>query len=135
MSNVTSTKYANQIRLNISYEEAVNRVVAALKEQGFGVLTEIDVQATLKKKLDADFRRYVILGACNPPLAYQALQTDIDVGLLLPCNVVVYEDDNASVVAILDPLMMIGVAEKDELDEVAAEARRRLDGVIATDEG
>ena len=131
MSNTTTTQYANQLRLNVPYEEAVERVVAALKAQGFGVLTEIDVQATLKKKLNADFRRYVILGACNPPLAYQALQTDLDVGLLLPCNVVVYEDGDGSVVTILDPLKMIGVAEKAELDEVAVEARRRLDDVLA----
>ncbi|MCL4732888.1 DUF302 domain-containing protein [Patescibacteria group bacterium] len=130
MSNVTSTKYANQIRLDIPYEEAVNRVVAALKEQGFGVLTEVDVQATLKKKLDADFRRYLILGACNPPLAYQALQTDIDVGLLLPCNVVVYEDDNASVVAILDPIIVIGMADNSDLHPIAVEARQKLDRVL-----
>lgn len=130
MSNVTSTKYANQIRLDIPYEEAVNRVVAALKEQGFGVLTEVDVQATLKKKLDADFRRYLILGACNPPLAYQALQTDIDVGLLLPCNVVVYEDDNASVVAILDPIIVIGMADNPDLHPIAVEAKQKLDQVL-----
>ncbi len=135
MSNATNTQYANQIRLNVPYEEAIERVIAALKEQGFGVLTEIDVQATLKKKLNADFRRYVILGACNPPLAYQALRTDLDAGLLLPCNVVVYEEGDASVVTILDPLKMIGVAEKAELDEIAVEARRRLDGVIAMLEG
>jgi uncharacterized protein (DUF302 family) len=117
--------------LDIPYEQAVDQVTAALKEQGFGVLTEIDVKATLKKRLDADFRRYVILGACNPNLAYQALQAELDIGLLLPCNVIVYEkDDRQSTIAIVDPISMLGIVQSDELDSVADEARRRLQIVI-----
>ena len=117
--------------LDLPYEQVVDQVTAALKDQGFGVLTEIDVKATFKKKLDADFRRYVILGACNPNLAYQALQTEPDIGLLLPCNVIVYEhDDKQSTIAIVDPISMLGIVRNDELDPVADEARRRLQIVI-----
>ena len=101
--------YGFAVRLNIPYEEAARRVTAALKDEGFGILTEIDVQATLKQKLDADFRRYVILGACNPSLAHRALLADLDVGLLLPCNVIVYEEDGGSVISVIDPLAMLGV--------------------------
>ncbi|GAI24894.1 unnamed protein product, partial [marine sediment metagenome] len=89
-----SKEYAFSTVLNTSYEEAVTKVTDALKEEGFGVLTEIDVKATLKKKLDKEFRKYVILGACNPPYAYRTLQADLDVGLLLPCNVIVYETND-----------------------------------------
>ena len=117
--------------LDIPYEQAVDQVTAALKEQGFGVLTEIDVKATFKKRLDADFRRYVILGACNPNLAYQALQAELGIGLLLPCNVIVYEnDDRQSTIAVVDPISMLGIVQSDELDSVADEARRRLQIVI-----
>jgi uncharacterized protein (DUF302 family) len=122
--------YAFRTRLSLPYEQAVERVTAALKEQGFGVLTEIDVKATLKKKLNADFRRYVILGVCNPPLAFQALQTGLEIGLFLPCNVVVYEDDSGSVVSILDPISMMRVVGDSELDPVANEAQSRLQWVI-----
>jgi uncharacterized protein (DUF302 family) len=125
-----SKDLALRTTLDLPYEQAVETVVAALKEEGFGVLTEIDVQSTLKKKMGADFRKYVILGACNPPLAHRALSTTLDVGLLLPCNVVVYEQDEGSVVAILDPLSMLGVAENPELDPVAQEAQTRLRRVI-----
>ena len=115
-----------RIKLTVSYEQAVEKVIAALKTQGFGVLTEIDVQATLKKKLDVNFRRYVILGACNPPLAYRALTESLDVGLLLPCNVVVYEDDGGSVVAAQDPITMLQVIDNPTLVTIAQEARARL---------
>ena len=124
MKNVAD--YAFRVELELPYEQAVERVTAALMEQGFGVLTEIDVRATLKKKLDADFRRYVILGACNPPLAHQALQAETEIGLLLPCNVIVYEADGGSVVSIVDPLSMLGVVESPALEPVADEARSRL---------
>jgi len=87
-------EYAFSTVLDASYEEAISKVTDALKREGFGVLTEIDVKATLKKKLDKDFRKYVILGACNPPYAHRSLQADLDVGLLLPCNVIVYETDD-----------------------------------------
>jgi uncharacterized protein (DUF302 family) len=120
------TDYAYRTKLNLPYEQAIEKVTAALKEEGFGVLTEVDVKVTLKKKLDADFRKYIILGACNPPLAHRALTTQVDIGLLLPCNVIVYEENGGSVVAILDPIAMLGVVDNPELDPVAEEARSRL---------
>jgi uncharacterized protein (DUF302 family) len=123
---------ALRVRLEVPYEEAVERVTAALKEEGFGVLTEIDVKATLKKKLDADFRKYAILGACNPPLAHRALNTELEIGLLLPCNVIVYEEDGGSVVSIVDPLSMLGVVQSPELQPVADEAGARLERVART---
>lgn len=121
-----TTTYGFSVKLNVPYSEAVQRVTAALKVEGFGVLTEIDVRATLKQKLDADFRRYVILGTCNPPLAHRALQANLDVGLLLPCNVVVYEENGGSVVAMADPIAMLGVVPDPALRPVAEEARARL---------
>lgn len=117
-------------KLDMSYEAAVERTTAALKEEGFGILTEIDVKATLKEKLDADFRKYVILGACNPSLAHRALSTDLEIGLFLPCNVIVYEEDGGSVVSIVDPLLMLDVMENPDLDPVAQEARARLQWVV-----
>lgn len=126
----TITDYALRVRLDLPYEQAIQQVTAALKEQGFGVLTEIDVKATLKKKLDADFRKYVILGACNPPLAYRALSTELEIGLLLPCNVIVYEENGGSVVSIVDPISMLGVVDSPGLEPVANEARARLGRVI-----
>ena len=118
--------------INLPYEQALEQTIAALKEQGFGVLTEIDVQATLKKKLDVDFRRYVILGACNPPLAHKALSADLTVGLMLPCNVVVYENaDGTSTVSALNPMAAIGVVGNSSLDETAAMATTKLTAVIA----
>jgi uncharacterized protein (DUF302 family) len=129
MANAT-TNYAYHAKLALSYEQAVDKVIAALKEQGFGVLTEIDVKATLKKKLDVDFRKYVILGACNPPLAHKALNTQLNIGLLLPCNVIVYEEDGGSVIQILDPIKMMEVAENPDLNPVAQDAQTRLQRVI-----
>ncbi len=126
-----TTQMGIKVNLDIPYDAAVEKVTAALKEEGFGVLTEIDVKATLKKKLDVDFKRYVILGACNPPLAYQALQNEPDIGLLLPCNVIVYETDNGSLVNIIDPLSMLGFVKNPALDPVAEEARERLERVAA----
>lgn len=126
-----TTDYGFQTTLNVPYETAIEKVTAALKEEGFGVLTEIDVQATLKQKLDADFRRYVILGACNPRLAHRALQTELNIGLLLPCNVIVYEeDDGQSTISIVDPITMLGVVANESLQPVADEARARLTRVI-----
>ncbi len=112
------------------YEVAVDRVVTALKEQGFGVLTEIDVKSTLREKLGVDFRKYIILGACNPPLAHRALGTDLSIGLLLPCNVIVYETEHGSEVAIVDPISMLGIVQAPELEQVAEEARERLASVV-----
>ena len=118
------------ITLDTSYEDTIPAVTAALKAQGFGVLTEIDIKQTLKTKIDADFRNYVILGACNPNLAYQALSYDLDIGLLLPCNVIVYEEGAGSVVSIVDPLQMLDVASKPELTEVADQAKGKLKQVL-----
>ena len=117
-------------KLAMSYEDAIPAVTAALKTQGFGVLTEIDVKSTLKAKIGADFRKYVILGACNPNLAHQALSYDLGMGLLLPCNVIVYEEDGGSVVSIVDPLEMLDTANKPDLLPVAEEAKGRLSKVI-----
>ena len=113
--------------VSLSYEEALARVREALQEQGFGVLTEIDVKGTLAKKLGVEFRRYVILGACNPSLAHRALMAEIEVGLLLPCNVVVYEtDDGKTVVSALNPEVVLGIVENEALTETAKEAAARL---------
>lgn len=117
--------------LNLDYDQAVEQTKAALKEQGFGVLTEIDVKATMKAKLDVDFQRYVILGACNPPLAYQALSTDKSVGLMLPCNVVVYDNgDGSSTVSALNPMAAIGVVGNAGLDAMATAATAKLSAAI-----
>jgi uncharacterized protein (DUF302 family) len=123
--------YGIRRTLDVPLEEAIERITVQLKEQGFGILTEIDMKATLKKKLDVDIRRYVILGACNPQLAYKAFQNELEIGLLLPCNVIVYEtDDRKSTVSFIDPLMMMGVTESEALGEMAIEARKRLDKAL-----
>ncbi len=130
---VTATNLGIQVHLDVPYEAAVEQVTAALKEQGFGVLTEIDVKATMKKKLDVDFQKYVILGACNPPLAHRALSAEPAIGLLLPCNVIVYEDEaqGGSVVSLVDPIAMLGFIDNAALAPVAQEARARLEKVAA----
>ena len=115
-----------QTTLHLGYESAIEKVTEALKAEGFGVLTNIDVKETMKKKLDVDFRRYAILGACNPPLAHRALSARPEIGLLLPCNVIVYEEEKGTVVSITDPLAMFRFADAPELEPVAAEARQRL---------
>ena len=122
------TRYGLKVSMNVPYERAVQEATDALKAQGFGVLTTIDVQQTLKTKLDRDFRKYVILGACNPPLADRALHAELEVGLLLPCNVVVYETaPESSVVAAMAPLAALGiVGDNAALAEVAREADERL---------
>lgn len=119
--------------LNLPYEQAIQKTTDALKVEGFGVLTQIDMQATMKQKLDVDFQRYVILGACNPALAHRALSANLDIGLLLPCNVTVYEENGGSVVTAIDPLQMLGVLQDDPTaQQVALEARARLQRVIAS---
>ena len=117
--------------LSRSFDQVLEQVEAGLKEQGFGVLTEIDVKATFKKKLDVDFRRYKILGACNPPFAYQAFQADDKIGILLPCNVIVQELDDGQVeVAAMDPVTAMQMIENAQLTAVAAQVRARLEAMI-----
>jgi uncharacterized protein (DUF302 family) len=113
-------------RVRSPYAETVERVKAALKEEGFGVLTEVDVKATLREKLDVEFRDYLIIGACNPPLAHRALQADLSVGTLLPCNVVVYDDGGETVVSVFDPEVGMAVAGSPALVPIAQEAKARL---------
>jgi len=114
--------------VNLPYEQAVERTRVALQAQGFGILTEIDVKQTMKAKLEVDFRPYVILGACNPPLAHRALSADLGIGLLLPCNVVVYDNgDGTSTVEVMDPEAALGlVGDNPAVAEVAREAGTRL---------
>ena len=114
----------------LPYAEAVEAAKAALKEQGFGVLSEIDVRATLKEKRGIDFRPYVILGACNPSLAEQAFKEELEIGLLLPCNVIVYESEGGSVIEALDPERALEVAGNERLRPIAAEAKLRLRAAI-----
>ncbi len=123
-----TSRYGLSVNLPISFDAAVSETTAALKTEGFGVLTTIDVQQTLKNKLNRDFRRYVILGACNPVLADRALHAELEIGLLLPCNVIVYEAEGGqSVVAAMAPLVALGVVgSNDALVEVAKEADERL---------
>jgi uncharacterized protein (DUF302 family) len=127
---VTETAYGMSRRLPIPYEEALPITKDALKAEGFGVLTEIDVKETLREKLQADFRRYVILGVCNPSLAHRALLTELDIGLMLPCNVVVYEEGEGSVVSAIDPEAAIGLAGNPDLAEIARDAKAGLRGAL-----
>ena len=126
MSYATDDGYTRTLE-GVPFEAAVERITESLKKEGFGVLTTIDVAATLKKKLDQDFRRYVILGACNPQLAHRALTADLSVGLLLPCNVTVFEGDRGeSVVQVVKPEAMLGVVQNAQLKPIAQEADERL---------
>ena len=125
--------YGFSTTLDLSYDEALTKVIEALKTEGFGVLTEIDVQATMKKKIDVDMERYVILGACNPHLAHQALQAEKPIGLMLPCNVIVYENTatGQTEVSIVNPDAMLGVVpDNAELNKIAEQARTKLTKVF-----
>jgi len=128
------TRYGMGVELAIPYEAALDQTMEALKNEGFGILTTIDVKQTLKQKLDKDFRKYTILGACNPPLAHRALEGELEVGLLLPCNVIVYESDASgrSVVSALAPMAALGIVGGNPvLKEVAREADERLRRALA----
>ena len=127
-----TTPYGVSVTVPLAYAAAVEKTRAELAKEGFGVLTEIDVTNTLKQKLDADFRPYVILGACNPPLAHRALSAELDIGLLLPCNVIVYAADEPghSVVAAMDPVAALGLTNRPEIAPLAREVRQRLDRVL-----
>lgn len=112
------------------FNQAIEKVTEELKKEGFGVLTTIDVKNTLKNKINVDFKNYTILGACNPPIAHKALQTEEELGLLLPCNVVVYEKDNKTVVSIFDPMLMTKVIENENMVPIATEVKEKLQKVL-----
>ena len=125
--------YGHTVRLpGVSFDDARAKITDALKQEGFGVLTEIDVKSTLKAKLDVDFRRYVILGACNPHLAHKALTHDLGIGLLLPCNVCVWEEDGGSVVSIIRPDAMFSVVKTEGLAPLVQEVDRKLTAALRT---
>jgi uncharacterized protein (DUF302 family) len=126
-----SIAYGFRRELDIPFEEAVRLTREALATEGFGVLCEIDIKEKLKEKLGIDFRKYVILGACNPPLAFEALQEEIDLGLLLPCNVVVYEQNSKAVVGAIDAAKMMSVVGNEKLSETAQQVNEKLRRVIA----
>ena len=124
-------KYYIEKTTEYGFDEAIEKVTEELKKEGFGVLTEIDVPATLKKKLDVDFKKYQILGACNPPFAHEALKAENKIGAMLPCNVIVQELDNGkSEVAAVDPVASMLAVENDKLGEIASEIRSKLQKVI-----
>jgi len=122
--------YFNKIIKGLSFEQAIEKVTEALKEEGFGILSEIDVSATLKKKLNVDFKPYRILGACNPPYAHQALKCEDFIGLMLPCNVIVKQESNHIEIAAVDPLESMQAVENRELEIIALEIRTKLENVI-----
>ena len=123
--------YTYRKEVNLSYEDALEKAVQELQKEGFGVLTEIDVKATLKNKLDVDFNKYKILGACNPSLAHQALNAEMEIGGLLPCNVIVYEtDEGNTVVSAIDAEAMLGVFGRDDILPIAKQVNEKLKKVI-----
>ncbi len=119
-------QYGFSKKVNMPFEKAIERITEELKKVGFGVLTEIDVKETLKKKLDVDFKNYKILGACNPPIAYKALQAEEELGLLLPCNVIVYEKENRSVISVFNPMIMTQLIENKNMSSIATEVQEKL---------
>ncbi len=127
---MTALRYGLAASLPLSYDEAVQQVRDALQSEGFGILTEIDVKKTLREKLGADFQRYIILGACNPSIAFSSLQKEQEIGLLLPCNVVVHEEGEGSRVSIFDPLVMLKVTGNEDLREEAESARQKLERAL-----
>jgi uncharacterized protein (DUF302 family) len=129
-----STRYGITTTVPLPFDQALTRTREALGSEGFGILTEIDVTATLRKKLNVEFRPYIILGACNPPLAHRALQAELDIGLLLPCNVVVYATDDPArtVVAALDPVEALSLSGNEAVQPIAEEVRSRLQRVVAS---
>jgi uncharacterized protein (DUF302 family) len=126
------TRYGMSVTVPLPYDQAVGRVRTALAKEGFGILTEIDVRSTFKQKLDAEFRPYVILGACNPPMAHKALTAEKDIGLLLPCNVVVYaaDDPATSVVAAIDPVEALSLSGNAGIRPLALEVRSKLERAL-----
>jgi uncharacterized protein (DUF302 family) len=129
-SQVVTRRYGIRRVTDMPYDEALQRVRETLKEQGFGILTEIDVKKTMKEKLGADYSPYVILGACNPQLAHKALNAEPEIGLLLPCNVIVYDENGSTVVEAMDPVPVLSLVGNPDVEPVAAEARDRLQKAI-----
>jgi len=124
-------QYGFSKTVDMSYEQTIEKVTAELKKEGFGVLTSIDVKETLKQKINVDFKKYTILGACNPPIAHKALQEEEEIGLLLPCNVIVYEKDGKTRVSIFDPMVMTWIMENDQMKPIATEVQEKLQRVLA----
>lgn len=125
--------YTITTTIDAQFDDVVDAVTTALQDEGFGILSDIDVQTTLKKKLDVDLDRYRILGACNPPLAHEGLGEEPELGALLPCNVIVYETDGGDVVvSAVNPKQLVGIAENSDLDEIAGDVHDRFERVIAT---
>jgi uncharacterized protein (DUF302 family) len=124
-------QYGFSKMVDMSYEQTIEKVTAELKKEGFGILTSIDVKETLKQKINVDFKKYAILGACNPPIAHRALQEEEDLGLLLPCNVIVYEKDGKTRVSIFDPMVMTWIMENDNMKPIATEVQEKLQRVLA----
>jgi uncharacterized protein (DUF302 family) len=116
--------------VDLSFEDTINKVTEELKKEGFGILTTIDVKETLKNKIDVDFKKYTILGACNPTLAHKALQAEEEIGLLLPCNVIVYDKEGKSAVSVFDPSLMTKVVENENLNPIAEEVKVKLQRVF-----
>ena len=123
-------QYGFSKTVDISYEQAIEKVTSELKKEGFGVLTFIDVKETLKQKINVDFKKYAILGACNPPIAHKALQTEEELGLLLPCNVIVYEKDDKTCISIFDPMVMTWIMDNEQMKPIATEVQERLQRVL-----
>jgi uncharacterized protein (DUF302 family) len=122
--------YGLGVEVELPFDDARSIVIDALRDQGFGILTEIDVTKTMKEKLGADFPRYVILGACNPELAHEALEKDMDLGMLLPCNVVVRQENHSCLISVLDPLVMSQVSGAPGVEEIALETRHKLETAL-----
>ena len=123
-------QYGFSKTVNLPFEQAIEKVTTELKKEGFGVLTTIDVKETLKQKINVDFKKYTILGACNPPIAHKALQEEEELGLLLPCNVIVYEKDNKTKVSIFDPMVMTKIIDNENMNPVAEEVKQKLQRVL-----
>lgn len=127
---MSKANYGYNKKVSFSFDQAVEKVKEELKKEGFGVLTEIDIKATLKKKLDVDFDNYIILGACNPPNAYKALQAEIEIGLMLPCNVVVYKKTDDVFISAILPTVAMGMIDNDSLKNIALTIENKLKRVI-----
>jgi len=123
-------QYGFSKTVDLPFEQTIEKVTAELKKEGFGVLTSIDVKDTLKQKINVDFKKYTILGACNPPIAHKALQEEEEIGLLLPCNVIVYEKDGKTRVSIFDPMVMTWIMENDQMKPIATEVQEKLQRVL-----